>query len=217
MVQPDVVGQGMNESQAHWEKIYRRRDPQAVSWYEPAPEVSLELIDGLGLPREAAILDVGGGASSLAGELLRAGYTDVTVADISTRAMAQAQSHLGDVARRIAWVEADVCTHTFARRYDVWHDRAVFHFMITPADRQGYLDVLRATLRHGGHAIFATFGPYGPEQCSGLPTNRYSVADLSRLLGTGFEPISSHLHEHETPTGATQQFMYLLARRHAEP
>ncbi len=217
MVQPDVVSQGMNESQAHWEEIYGRRDPRTVTWYEPAPEVSLELIDGLGLTREAAILDVGGGASSLAGELLRAGYTDVTVADISSGAMAQAQSHLGEDARRVDWVDADVRSHTFDRRYDVWHDRAVFHFMITPTDRRRYLDVLRATLHPGGHAILATFGPGGPEHCSGLPTYRYSAADLSQRLGDGFEPISSRLHEHETPTEATQQFMYLLARRCAEP
>lgn len=130
--------------------------------------------------------------------------------------MERARSQLGVDARRVGWVQADVRSHEFDRRYDLWHDRAVFHFMVRPADREGYLRVLRRTLSPGGHVVLATFGPDGPTSCSGLPVNRYSPAELLRHLGSEFEPISSRLHEHQTPAGAAQQFLYLMAHRRAE-
>jgi SAM-dependent methyltransferase len=202
----------MDGSRQHWEAIYAQRDPRTVSWYEPTPEVSLELIDGR-LARDAAILDLGGGASNLAQALLGAGYTDITVADISSVSIQLAITQLGDHAQRVSWVTADVRSHDFARLYDLWHDRAVLHFMVDPADRDRYLDTLRRTVRAGGNVILATFGPDGPPHCSGLPVSRYDAGELARLLGTDFEPISSRLHEHHTPTGASQQFLYLHARR----
>ena len=193
---------------AHWEQVYAEKDPREVSWFEPTPERSLSLIEATGVGRDAAILDVGGGASSLGAQLLEAGYTDVTVADLAASALKHAQAQLGDEAARITWLEADIRDHDFGRLYDLWHDRAVFHFMVDPGDREGYLAVLRRTLRPGGHLLLATFGPEGPTQCSGLPVVRYGSGDLSRALDQGFELLSSSLQEHITPAGNPQQFHY---------
>jgi SAM-dependent methyltransferase len=193
---------------AHWEDRYSTEAPEELSWYQPRPQRSLELIQATGLSHEARILDVGGGTSRLAAQLLGMGYTDLTVADISPAALAHARAELGRDAARVTWVEADVRTHDFRRRYDLWHDRAVFHFMVSPADREGYLNVLHRTLRPGGHLILATFGPQGPTQCSGLPVERYSADALQRVLGEGFALASSSLAAHRTPSGASQQFLY---------
>jgi hypothetical protein len=151
------------------------------------------------LPRDAAITDVGGGTSSLALALLRAGYTDITVADISSSSIQRAKPRLGDGADRMTWVQADGRSHDFGRRYELWHDRAVFHFMVDPADRECYLNVLRRTLRAGGHAILPTFGPNGPTGCSGLPVDRYDASKLSQVLAPDFEAVSSRLYDHQTP------------------
>jgi 2-polyprenyl-3-methyl-5-hydroxy-6-metoxy-1,4-benzoquinol methylase len=206
----------MNSSQRHWEEIYAHRDPRLVSWYEPVPQLSLELIDDLVLARDAAIIDVGGGTSSLAQALLQAGYTEITVADISSSSIQRATAQLGDDASRITWVQADVRSHDFGRRYELWHDRAVLHFMVDPADRDCYLSVLRRTLRADGHAILATFGPDGPTSCSGLPVDRYDASQLARVLAPDFEVVSSRLHDHQTPGGARQQFLYLHAHHTSE-
>ena len=204
----------MSSDRAHWENTYASKPTDKVSWYEPRPEHSLELIEATGVSRDAGILDVGGGASSLTAELLGMGYTDLTVADISHAALAHAKAELGSDASRIMWVEADIRTHDFGRHYDLWHDRAVFHFMVSPADRTGYLNVLCRTLRPGGHLIIATFGPQGPTQCSGLPVERYSADELQHALGEDFELASSSLAVHRTPSGASQQFLYAhLLRR----
>jgi SAM-dependent methyltransferase len=205
----------MSSDRAHWENTYASKPTDKVSWYEPRPEHSLELIEATGVSRDAGILDVGGGASSLAGQLLSMGYTDLAVADISPAALAQAKTELGSHASRIRWVEADIRTHDFGRHYDLWHDRAVFHFMVDPADREGYLDVLLDTLRPGGHLIIATFGPQGPTQCSGRPVQRYGTDDLQRVLGEDFELVSSSHAAHQTPSGASQQFLY--AHLHRRP
>jgi len=192
----------------HWQRVYRERQPREMSWYERAPEVSLELIERAAPAPNAAILDAGGGASSLAGLLIAAGYTDVTVADLSRAALERAREDLGEAAGEIQWVQADLRDHDFGRRFDLWHDRAVLHFMVEPSDREGYLATLRRSLRSGGHAILAAFGPQGPTRCSGLPVVRYSAAKLSLLLGGDFELLSSRLQDHRTPSGATQQFVY---------
>jgi len=199
--------------QAHWEEVYRERQPQQVSWYEPAPDTSLALIKQAGLSGEAPIIDVGAGTSALAGRLLEAGYSDVTVADISAVALARAKAALGDAASRVTWICADVRTHGFAGRYQLWHDRAVFHFMVQPEDRDRYLAVLRRTLDPAGHLILATFGPDGPTQCSGLAVTRYSEQALLALMGTEFTLLSARLVEHRTPSGASQQFLYTHWRR----
>jgi SAM-dependent methyltransferase len=204
----------MADDRAHWKGHYSRKAPEAVSWYEPHPQRSLELIQATAVGHEARILDVGGGASSLAAQLLGMGYTDLTVADISPGAPAHARANLGSDAERIVWIEADVRTHDFRRRYDVWHDRAVFHFMVSAADRESYLNVLRRTLRPGGNLIIATFGTQGPTECSGLPVQRYGVEDLGGVLGVDFTLTSSSLATHRTPSGASQRFLYArLLRR----
>ena len=203
----------MSDARAHWQSTYAEKAPERVSWYEPLPQRSLELIEAADIGRQAGILDVGGGASSLAEQLLRMGYTDITVADISAAALAHARAKLGSDAERIARVEADVRSHDFGCRFDLWHDRAVFHFMVAPADREGYMTVLRRTLRPGGHLIIATFGPEGPTQCSGLPVERYGTEEMQRVLGADFELARSALVDHHTPSGASQQFLYAHFRR----
>lgn len=205
----------MAAGRAHWERTYTDKTVDQVSWYEPQPQRSLDLIEATQLGHDARILDVGGGASSLAARLLGLGYTDLTVADISPAALAHAQTELGSDAARITWVEVDIRSHDFGRWYDLWHDRAVFHFMVDPADRDGYLDVLRKTLRPGGHVVLATFGRQGPTRCSGLPVERYGADDVQRVLGEDFELLSSTLADHHTPSGRSQQFHYAHLRRRA--
>ena len=192
----------------HWQRVYRERRPDEVSWYEPTPTASLALIEEAGLPPDAAILDAGGGASDLAGRLLASGYADVTVADVSEAALRRARSELGPLAEKVSWVQADLRTHRFGRSFDLWHDRAALHFMVDPADRAAYLDTLRETLAPSGHLVIATFGPDGPERCSGLPVDRYGAAELIELLGDEFELISSRSLDHRTPSGKAQQFLY---------
>jgi ubiquinone/menaquinone biosynthesis C-methylase UbiE len=203
----------VSDAVSHWERVYARRDPEELSWHQASPRSSLELIEDAGLERSAAIVDVGGGVSDLAAALLRAGYSDITVADISRTALARAKARLGAESGRIAWVEADVRKHDFGRRFDLWHDRAVLHFMVEAGDRDAYLKTLRRSLRPGGHLILATFGPDGPTACSGLPVDRYSAASLAKALGGEFELLRSRLEEHRTPSDGSQQFLYAHLRR----
>jgi SAM-dependent methyltransferase len=208
-----------DDAAGHWTDVYARKAPEEVSWFQAEPTRSLELIRSTGLPPTAAILDAGGGTSSLAVRLVQAGYSDVTVADISPSALARAKRLAGALAVRIDWVEADVRTHRFRHRYELWHDRAVFHFMVAPRDREGYLSVLRSTLRPTGHLLLATFGPDGPERCSGLRTARYDAPTLAACLGPDFELVGSGLENHRTPSGADQQFLYahFVRRRSSRP
>jgi SAM-dependent methyltransferase len=207
------VGLLVSGDRAHWQSTYAQRTPEQVSWYEARPQHSLELIAAAGIAKDASILDLGGGTSTLAAELLAIGYGDLTVADISPTALAHGRAHLGSAAERVTWVEADVRNHDFTRSYELWHDRAVFHFMVSDVDRDGYLQTLRGTLRPGGHLIIATFGPEGPPRCSGLPVERYRTEELQRVLGEEFELIGSNLATHHTPCGASQQFLYAHLRR----
>jgi SAM-dependent methyltransferase len=189
----------------HWARVYADKEPDRVSWYEAVPRASLAAIDRLGLPSDAPILDVGGGASRLAQELVRRGHTDVTVADISARALERARQGFAE-SGRVEWVEGDIREHDFGRRFAVWHDRAVFHFMVSPEDRERYLATMRRSVETDGHVLIATFGPDGPTRCSGLPVARYGADELAEAVG--FRLVSSHLENHLTPGGATQQFLY---------
>jgi SAM-dependent methyltransferase len=198
----------VSTSLEHWQRIYSERDSVELSWYEDHYTTSLALIEEAALQPEAAILDAGGGDSNLTADLVSRGYHDITIADISQAALARVRSGLGDAAAGAEFVVADLRDHHFARQYDLWHDRAVFHFMVAPGDRDGYLATLRRTLRARGHLILATFGPGGPTRCSGLPVDRYSEQQVSQLLGSEFELISSRIENHTTPSGATQQFLY---------
>ena len=149
----------------------------------------------------------------LASELLGRGYRDITVADISGAALRAARVEYGSDAERVRWVEADVRTHDFGRRFDLWHDRAVFHFMVEEADRAAYLANLDRSLERGGHLVLATFGPEGPTSCSGLPVQRYGVAEMGEVLGGGYELLADEIRTHRTPRGGEQQFQYALFRR----
>ena len=198
---------------AHWDRVYTTKQPTALSWYEPEPTHSLELIAASGQPASGSIIDVGGGMSSLGPSLVGLGYSDVSVADISAAALDRARTQIGPAGEDITWIDADVRTHDFQRRYDLWHDRAVFHFMVEPGDRDAYLATLHRSLCPGGHLILATFGPNGPEQCSGLPTTRYGAPRLAATLGPDYELLSAELDTHQTPSGVTQQFLYTHFQR----
>jgi SAM-dependent methyltransferase len=196
------------ESAGHWERIYRTKSPTEVSWYEPAPEISLALIGATGVGCTAPIIDVGAGASQLVDHLVADGYRDVTVLDIAPAALALARARLGPTAAQVVWVVSDVTAFQPERRYHLWHDRAAFHFLMTGEERARYLRVVEAALAPGGHLVLATFGPEGPRRCSGLPVQRYSTEDLGVLLGPGFRLRRSELQDHPTPAGQSQQFLW---------
>jgi ubiquinone/menaquinone biosynthesis C-methylase UbiE len=198
----------MGVDRAHWEETYADKGPDGVSWHQVVPRRSLEMIQAAGLDKTTGIIDVGGGASSLAGELARRGYADLTVADISAGALEYAKAALGKDALRIAWLQADVRVHDFGRTFELWHDRAVLHFMVDSDDMRGYLATLRRTLAANGHLVVATFGPNGPTECSGLPVRRFDLDELRETLGPEFDVLSSNLEVHRTPSGVSQQFIY---------
>lgn len=198
--------------QAHWDDVYRTKGETSVSWFQETPAPSLELMALVGATRRSAIIDIGGGASRLVDCLVSRGYEDVTVLDLSAAALTHARTRLGDRADRVAWIVADVTAWEPSRTFDVWHDRAAFHFLTEPADRAAYADRLRRALRHGGHAIIGTFAPDGPEKCSGLPVARHDATSLATLLGTGFVLVDTRRHEHATPWGATQRFQFSTFR-----
>lgn len=202
--------------QKHWDAAYQRGGTHAVSWFQPTATVSLELFDQLAVSPEAAVLDIGGGASTLADALTERGYRDLSVLDVSRVALEAVRRRLGG-GSPVALVEADLLSWKPRRRYDVWHDRAVLHFLVDDGDRARYLQVLRASLRAGGVVILATFAPDGPERCSGLPVCRYSASDLADLLGPGFHPVVERREDHVTPTGAVQPFTWVAGTLGDDP
>ena len=195
-------------SEDHWDRLYRVKSAAELSWYESHPLRSLQSIQETGVPADAPILDVGGGASVLVDDLLVLGYMDVTVLDLAPAALAQSRDRLGAAAENVTWIAGDVTTFRPPRRYAVWHDRAVLHFLLDVRQQEQYVAVLRSALASRGHVILATFGPAGPTRCSGLPVQRYSVEMLSTLLGPGFELRGSMLEDHHTPSGVSQQFLH---------
>ncbi|MEZ5078133.1 MAG: class I SAM-dependent methyltransferase [Solirubrobacterales bacterium] len=211
------MNHGTEDQADHWQRVYSTRRVEEMSWTEARPDASLALIDRAELPKDAAILDVGGGTSRFADELLQAGYRDVSVADISPAALERARAELEPDAQCVTWIAADVRTHDFARKFDLWHDRAVLHFMVERSDRDAYRATLERSLKPGGRVILATFGPNGPTECSGLPVERYDAEGLARLLGGDYELTDSRVVEHRTPSGKTQQFTYVLLTRSANP
>jgi trans-aconitate methyltransferase len=199
--------------QNHWDNVYTTKGDNQVSWFQETPEPSLELIARTGALRSSAIIDIGGGSSRIAEHLISQGYEDVTVLDLSAAALAAARSRLGDRASQAAWLAADVTRWEPPRTYDIWHDRAAFHFLTDPAHRTAYIARLRRALRPGGHAIIGTFAPDGPERCSGLIVSRYDASSLAATLGRGFALIDTRRHQHITPWGATQNFQFSTFRR----
>lgn len=199
----------MSESvRQHWDKVYGSKTPEELSWYQAVPTKSMSLIRGSEIPVEAPLIDVGGGTSTLVDILHNSGYTDISVLDISAAALEVAQTRLGAKAKNVSWIEADVTAFVPERRYYLWHDRAVFHFLIDETSTQKYLDTLRTALIPKGYFVVSTFGPEGPDHCSGLKVQRYSVERMATLLEPDFELRSFEIEDHTTPTGTQQQFLY---------
>lgn len=200
-------------TKAHWDNVYQTKAPDEVSWFRPHLETSLRLIEGAAPDRQSAIIDVGGGEATLVDDLLTHGYGDVTVLDISAAAIDVAKARLGSSASSVHWIAGDITTAKLdAARYDVWHDRAVFHFLTSAEDRAAYVRQVTRAVRRGGHVIVATFGTEGPEKCSGLEVVRYDADSLHGEFGPKFRLLDSITELHNTPWGAPQQFMYCFCR-----
>lgn len=205
-------------AKAHWEAVYRAKEPQQVSWYRPHLDTSLALIERVAPSHSAAIIDVGGGTSTLADDLVRRGYADVTVLDLSETALCTAEERLGPASAQIRWLTADVCEADLPLdRYDVWHDRAVFHFLTLPEQRAAYVARAAASVKRRGHLIIGTFGPEGPTRCSGLDTAHYDAPVLEAEFGSQFRLVDSQIEWHTTPAGGKQQFLYCVFERVDRP
>jgi len=202
------------QSKSHWENIYHTKDATQVSWFQEHPALSLDFIKATGVEKTAQIIDVGGGASRLVDDLLTEGYHHITVLDISAAALQVAQQRLGSQASLVTWIEADI-THVElpSNYYDVWHDRAVFHFLTKPEDRKRYVETVRHAVKTGGHIIVATFAPEGPNRCSGLDIVKYDPEHLHSEFGNDFALVNSSEETHHTPFGTEQQFIYCYCRK----
>jgi SAM-dependent methyltransferase len=200
-------------AQTHWEKIYRKKAPDAVSWYRPHLEASLALIEKAAADHSASIVDVGGGESTLVDDLLALGYQNLTVLDVSQTAIDVTKRRLGPAAERVHWLTADIAKSELApSAYEVWHDRAVFHFLTANDQRAAYVRQVARAVKPGGHVLVSTFGPEGPTKCSGLEVVRYDADSLHAEFGVRFRLLDSFKELHNTPFGTTQQFLYCLCR-----
>jgi hypothetical protein len=203
MTAPEATG-----GPGHWDDVYSRKALDQVSWFEPVPARSLEWIADTGIASDAAVIDVGGGASTLVDELIGRGFRNLAVLDISEEAIRKVAERLGERRRFVNLRAHDVTTFVPPRTYDLWHDRAVFHFLTAAADRQRYAQVLRLATHPGSHVLISTFGPEGPMRCSGLETCRYDAGQLAGELGAEFTLAHSAVEMHTTPGGARQQFLH---------
>ena len=199
--------------QAHWDNVYATKSENEVSWFEESPAISLDLIRATGMAPYASVIDVGGGASRLVDALLDDGFEAVTVLDVSEAAIAAAKARLGERAAKVSWVNADVTSWRPTAQFDVWHDRAAFHFLTESRDRAAYAVRVAIAVRPRGHVIIGTFAPDGPERCSGLPVERHDAASLTATLGRTFEFIETRPYEHHTPAGAIQRFQFSRFRK----
>jgi len=198
---------------AHWDRVWAERSETETSWFQDHPAISLALIERAGVRAGDPVIDVGGGASRLVDHLLERGFTDLTVLDISAAGLAQAQRRLGARASRVRWIEADVTAFAPARRYRLWHDRAVFHFLLERDERARYAATLDRALAADGRAVIATFGPGGPLRCSGLEIVRYAADGLAAELGAAWKLVGEQAELHRTPAGREQQFGYYCFER----
>ena len=199
----------MQSAKEHWEKVYLTKQAHAVSWFQEHATRSMEIIRSVGATSEARIIDVGGGASTLVDDLLTNGFENLTVLDLSASALEVARNRLGTLGKSVTWVAGDIREVTLLEQsYDIWHDRAVFHFLTEPADRAAYVQQVMKSVKPGGHVIVATFAPDGPEQCSGLPVARYAPDQLHGEFGPAFQLLEHASEEHKTPWGSVQHFVY---------
>jgi SAM-dependent methyltransferase len=197
------------DAKAHWEKIYAEKGPNQVSWYRPHLETSLALIEQFAPSHSSSVIDVGGGESTLVDDLLACGYENITVLDISQTAIDADRKRLGTASERVHWLVGDITNIELqSSAYDMWHDRAVFHFLTAPSDRASYVRQVARAVRHRGHVIIGTFGPEGPTKCSGLDVVRYDAQSLQGEFGTHFRLLRSSVEQHRTPFGTDQQFLY---------
>ena len=198
----------MSERSAHWEGVYATKGENEVSWFQESPAISLELIHAANPDHAAAIIDIGGGASRLVDCLLQEGYHSIAVLDLSASALEAAKARIGPTAASVDWIVADVTTWQPARSYDIWHDRAAFHFLADARDRRAYRERLQSAVRPGGQVIIGTFALHGPEKCSGLQVQRYDSASLAAELGPSFELLDTRSETHHTPWHSTQAFQF---------
>ena len=203
----------MSDRSTHWDHVYATKGEAEVSWYQDSPATSLEMIRAANPNHDAAIIDIGGGASRLVDALLQDGYRDVAVLDLSANALDAAKKRIGEAASMVDWMVADATSWQPAKTYDVWHDRAAFHFLTDPRDRAAYVERLRSALATDGHVIIATFAPDCPEKCSGLPVQRHDSASLAAELGPEFALIETRSETHHTPWASTQAFQFSRFRR----
>lgn len=204
------------QSKSHWENVYSSKPSDRVSWFQPHAEQSMRLIRATGLGPSASIIDVGGGTSTLVDDLLADGYSNLSVLDLSGAALVVAKARLQAHAAKVQWLEADITTAALpSHAYDVWHDRAVFHFLTRQSERQAYVEAVLRAVKPGGHVIVATFADDGPTQCSGLPVMRYSADALHAEFGAPFTLAAHEREEHLTPSGAVQKFVYCYCRKTA--
>ena len=197
-------------TRSHWEGIYETTVPTKVGWYQSHPAMSRKLITSAGVGKECAIIDVGGGASLLIDELLHDGFGDLAGLDISAAALEYARSRLGKRSQLVTWINEDVTRFSPTRRFDLWHDRAVFHFLTERSDRENYVKALKRALAPGGHLVIGTFAPEGPPKCSGLDVVRYSTESLGETLGPTFALVRSASETHVTPSGTEQRYLFCL-------
>ena len=201
------------DAKKHWEELYHSTSPGKVSWYQENPATSLNFIEKTGLPKEAPILDVGSGASTLVDQLLLRGYRNLALLDVSTKALLLTRQRLGGKATDVAWHHGDVTRYSLPEQYSLWHDRAAFHFLVDPSDRRAYVTSLRQGLRPQGHLILATFAVGGPTRCSGLDVTQYDTQKITTELGQNFRLIETLEELHQTPAGVEQLFSYFWFTR----
>jgi len=205
------------DAKSYWEKVYATKAPDAVSWYRAHLETSLAFIERATPDTSASIIDVGGGESTLVDDLLAHGYQNITVLDVSQTAIDVTKKRLGSAAGQVSWLVANISkVRLLQNAYDVWHDRAVFHFLTGAEDRMAYVRQVARAVRPGGHVIVSTFGPEGPTKCSGLDVARYDADSLHKQFGVRFRLVDSTKEIHQTPFGTTQQFLYCYCRMEEE-
>jgi SAM-dependent methyltransferase len=198
----------------HWQEVYASKQETELSWYQADASPSLELIGQTGISPDSGIIDIGGGASVLVDALIRQGYSDITVLDLSSASLEIAKGRLGSVADRVDWIVADVTTWVPTRSYALWHDRAAFHFLVDPEARAAYVERLNRALVPGGYLVLGTFAVDGPERCSGLPVARYDAQGMQAVLGKGFQLVRELRHTHVTPRSVEQRFEFGVFRKH---